>query len=202
MEALADRRLYFITDARDDLDDLLNRAIAGGADVVQIREKTRPDAIVLPRLESARRVTARARVPLVVNDRPDLARLVGADYVHVGQDDLPVTAVRQLGLKVGQSTHAESEIRRTDADYIGVGPVHATPTKQGRPAVGLDLIRYAAQTAKCPWFAIGGIAIDTIDGVLEAGAMRVAVVRAIAEASDPEAAARALSERLASAGFR
>lgn len=200
METLADRRLYFITDARDGLDELLQRAMAGGADVVQIREKTRPDAVVLPRLEVARRVTARAGVPLVVNDRPDLGRLIGADFVHVGQDDLPVAAVRQLGLKVGQSTHAAAEIRRTDADYIGVGPVHATPTKHGRPPVGLDLVQYAAQTATCPWFAIGGIAIDTIDAVLEAGATRVAVVRAIADADDPEAAARALSDRLAVAG--
>ena len=96
-------------------------------------------------------------MPLVVNDRPDLARLAEADYVHVGQDDLPVEAARTFGVRVGQSTHAPVELDAVEADYAGVGPVYATPTKEGRPAVGLDYVRYAAGHARVPWFAIGGI---------------------------------------------
>lgn len=202
MAAIDDRRLYFITDARDGLDALLRGAIAGGADVIQIREKALPDRLLLPRLEAAREVTAREGVPLVVNDRADLAVLVGADYVHVGQDDLPASAIRGLGLRVGESTHSEAEIGKADADYIGVGPVYATPTKEGRQPVGLDLVRFAAVAAQCPWFAIGGINVETIDDVLEAGAKRVAVVRAIADSRNPEAATRALSRRLEQARAR
>jgi thiamine-phosphate pyrophosphorylase len=196
MPGLEDSRLYLITDARDGLTLLLERAIAGGVDVVQIREKALPDSLLLPRLEAAREVTARYGVPFIVNDRPDLACLVGADFVHVGQDDLPVEAARTFAIAVGQSTHAEAEIACTTADYIGVGPVFATPTKQGRAPVGLALVQHAAKSARCPWFAIGGIDLDTIDTVLEAGAKRVAVVRAIAESSEPESAARALCSRI------
>lgn len=193
---LASRRLYFITDAREELTVLLERAIAGGADVVQLREKTLPDRLLLPRLESAREVTRRHGVPLVVNDRPDLALLCDADYVHVGQDDLPVAAARHVIPAVGLSTHSPTEIDLATADYIGVGPVFATPTKAGREPVGLDLVEHAARHASQPWFAIGGIDVDSIDAVISAGATRVAVVRAIADASDPEAAARVLRRRL------
>ena len=194
--SLGERRLYFITDAREGFADLLERAAAGGADVVQIREKELPDGLLLPRLELARDVTARLGVPLVVNDRADLARLVGADYVHVGQEDLPVAAARELVPGVGQSTHAPEEIDRSEADYIGVGPVHATPTKEGRQPVGLALVRHAAANARCPWFAIGGIDERTVDAVIDAGATRIAVVRAIADAADPQAAAARLRRRL------
>lgn len=148
-------------------------------------------------LHEARRVTAQLDVPLVVNDRPDLASLVGADYVHVGQDDLPVDVARHFGAKVGLSTHAPAEIDEADADYIGVGPVYATPTKAGRPAVGLELVEYAAERARQPWFAIGGIDATTIADVVAAGAQRVAVVRAIGDAADPEAAAAELAAALA-----
>lgn len=196
VQSIDARRLYLVIDARADLDQLLRRAIAGGVDIVQIRDKALPDAVLLRRLDTARTVTAQLGVPLVINDRPDLGQIVGADYVHVGQEDLPTEAVRRFGMRVGQSTHAESEIEQTQADYIGVGPVHATPTKEGRPAVGLDLVRFAAENARVPWFAIGGIAIETIDDVLAAGATRVAVVRSIAEADDPEAAASALRKHL------
>ena len=162
-------------------------------DIVQIREKSLPDGELLPVLQEAREVTRRLGVPLVVNDRPDLAVLVEADYVHVGQDDLPVeAAARQLGLRVGQSTHAPDELDRTEADYAGVGPVYATPTKEGRPAVGLELVRYAAEHAARPWFAIGGIDATNVAEVVAAGAERIAVVRAIGDAPDPEQAAAAL----------
>jgi thiamine-phosphate pyrophosphorylase len=155
-------------------------------DIVQIREKGLLDGELLPRLEVAREVTRRLGVPLVVNDRPDLAVLCEADYVHVGQDDLPVEAARRFGVAVGQSTHAPAEIERTTADYIGVGPVYATPTKEGRPAVGFELVRYAAANARVPWFAIGGIDQTNVADVVEAGATRIAVVRAIGDADDPE----------------
>ncbi|MGI9659558.1 MAG: thiamine phosphate synthase [Gaiellaceae bacterium] len=193
---IGERRLYLITDARSGLAALLERAIAGGADVVQIREKTLPDGLLLGRLEEAREVTRRHDVPLVVNDRPDLAALVDADYVHVGQDDLPVPRARQLLDRVGQSTHTRRQIETSSADYIGVGPIYATPTKEGRAPVGLSLVADAVEVARRPWFAIGGIGLDTIDDVVGAGATRIAVVRAVADAADPEAAARALRKRL------
>ena len=170
--------------------------MSGGVDVVQLREKGLPDGTLLDVLEEARSVTRRLGVPLVVNDRPDLAVLVGADFVHVGQEDLPVGAARRFGLGVGLSTHAPEEIDAADADYLGVGPVFATPTKPGRPAVGLDLVRYAAERARVPWFAIGGINATNVRNVVGAGARRVAVVRAITEATDPERAARELREQL------
>jgi thiamine-phosphate pyrophosphorylase len=194
-----DRRLYLITGARPDLADFLDAAVRGGVDVVQLREKTLEDRLLLPALETAREVTQRHGVPLVVNDRPDLALLVRADAVHVGQDDLPVEAVRRLGLPVGLSTHAPAEIDAAAADYIGVGPVYATPTKAGRPAVGLELVRYAAARARVPWFAIGGIDLERASSVVAAGASRIAVVRAIGDASDPEEAARALRRAVAKA---
>jgi thiamine-phosphate pyrophosphorylase len=114
----------------------------------------------------------------------------------VGQDDIPVEAARAFGLPVGLSTHAPAEIDAARADYIAVGPVHATPTKEGRPAVGLELVRYAAATATLPWFAIGGIEAANVVDVVAAGATRVAVVRAIVEADDPERAARELRAAL------
>jgi thiamine-phosphate pyrophosphorylase len=192
-------RLYLITPARDDLAGFLEAAVRGGVDIVQIREKALADGALLAVLEEARHVTRRLRVPLVVNDRPDLAVLAEADYVHVGQDDLPVAAARRLGLRVGQSTHAPGELDGTGADYAGVGPVYATPTKEGRPAVGLELVRYAAEHARLPWFAIGGIDASNVSDVVAAGAERIAVVRAIGDAADPERAAAILRGALAPA---
>ena len=191
-----DRRLYLVAPARPGLVELIEAAVRGGVDVVQVREKALPDGELLRVLEDAREITRRLGVPLVVNDRPDLAVLAEADAVHVGQDDLPVEAARRFGLPVGLSTHAPAEIDAASADYVGVGPVHATPTKEGRPAVGLELLRYAAQHARQPWFAIGGIDRTNVERVVAAGATRVAVVRAIADAADPEAAARELRAAL------
>jgi thiamine-phosphate pyrophosphorylase len=189
-------RLYLITGARGDLDSFLEAAVRGGVDLVQIREKSLTDGALLAVLQDAREVTRRLGVPLAVNDRPDLAVLVEADYVHVGQDDLPVTAARQFALGVGQSTHTSEELDRTDADYAGVGPVYPTPTKEGREAVGLELVRHAAAHARVPWFAIGGIDASNVADVVAAGAERVAVVRAIGDAPDPERAASALRASL------
>ena len=189
-------RLYLITPARPDLEAFLEAAVRGGVDQVQVREKGLPDGELLRILERARAITRRLGIPMVVNDRADLAVLVGADFVHVGQDDLPSDAVRRLGVSVGLSTHARAEIDTAEADYIGVGPVFATPTKPGRPPVGLELVRYAADNARRPWFAIGGIDASNAADVVAAGARRIAVVRAIGEALDPEAAARELRAAL------
>jgi thiamine-phosphate pyrophosphorylase len=188
----SEARLYLVTGARPDLAPFLEAAVAGGVDLVQLREKELPDGTLLPVLEEARDVTRRLGVPLAVNDRPDLAVLVGADYVHVGQEDLPVAVARRFGLAVGLSTHSVEELARAEADYVGVGPVYPTPTKEGRPAVGLELVRHAARHAPAPWFAIGGIDETNVADVVAAGARRVAVVRAIGDADDPERAAAAL----------
>jgi thiamine-phosphate pyrophosphorylase len=188
----ADKRLYLITGARPDLGDFLEAAIRGGVDILQVREKELSDHDLLGVLHEAREITRRFEVPLVVNDRPDLAVLCGADFVHVGQEDMPVDQARRFGVGVGLSTHAEPEIDAAAADYIGVGPVFPTPTKEGRPPVGLELVRYAAERARTPWFAVGGIDASNAEEVVAAGATRIAVVRAIGDASDPERAARTL----------
>jgi thiamine-phosphate pyrophosphorylase len=191
-----EKRLYLITAGRPDLEPFLEAAIRGGVDIIQIRDKQLGDQELLSVLERAREVTRRLDVPLVVNDRPDLAAACEADFVHVGQEDMPVAEAREFNVQVGLSTHAEHEIDGADADYIAVGPVYATPTKEGRPAVGLELVRYAASHARVPWFAIGGIDATNAADVVAAGAPRLAVVRAIGDAADPEGAARALRRLL------
>jgi thiamine-phosphate pyrophosphorylase len=192
----ASARLYLITGARPDLAGFLEAAVGGGVDLVQIREKHLSDRDLLALLEEARAITRKLGVPLVVNDRPDLAVLADADAVHLGQEDVPVGEARRFGLAVGLSTHAPSEIDAAKADYIGVGPIYATPTKEGRPGVGLELVRHAAERARVPWFAIGGIDATNVEDVVAAGATRLAVVRAIGDAEDPEAAARELRRAL------
>jgi thiamine-phosphate pyrophosphorylase len=192
----AESRLYLVTPVRPELEAFLEAAVKGGVDLVQVRERGLPDGELLRALALARAVTRRLGVPLVVNDRPDLATLCEADYVHVGQDDLPVEAARAFGVGVGLSTHAREEIDAAEADYIGVGPVYATPTKEGRRPVGLELVRYAAERARLPWFAVGGIDGTNVADVVAAGARRIAVVRAIVDAPDPERAARDLRTAL------
>lgn len=163
---------------------------------VQIREKQLPDRELIDVLARAREVTARLGVPLIVNDRPDLAVLADADYVHVGQDDLPVAAARRFGLQVGLSIHTADQIRQAHADYIGVGPVYTTPTKPGATPVGLELVRHAARHARHPWFGLGGIDETNAADVIAAGAERLAVIRAITEAADPERTASNLRTAL------
>jgi thiamine-phosphate pyrophosphorylase len=202
---LADARLYLVCDAHPggrELADVLGPAIAGGVDVVQLREKHLPDDELVAVASAARALCERLGALFVVNDRPDVARDVNADAVHVGQDDMPAADVRELvgaDMLIGVSTHAPSEIDAIDArvvDYIGVGPIHETPTKPGRPAVGVELVQYAAAHAPVPFFAIGGLHDGNLDDVLAAGATRVCVLRAIAAAGDPELAARELRARL------
>ncbi|HWI71824.1 MAG TPA: thiamine phosphate synthase, partial [Baekduia sp.] len=158
------------------------------------------DAEILEAAAVAREWCEVAGALFILNDRPDLVGAAGADGVHVGQDDAGVAEARAIAgpdVLVGLSTHSPSQIDAAgDADYIGVGPVHVTPTKPGRPAVGTDLVTYAARNASVPWFAIGGVDETTINDVMAAGANRVAVVRAIAEAVDPEAVTRRMQHAL------
>ena len=207
---LADARLYLVCSAspgggersESDLASLLRGAIAGGVDVVQLREKHMPDEELTAIAREARALCERLGALLIVNDRPSVARDAGADGVHVGQDDTPASEVRALlgpQALIGVSTHSPQQIDAIDAnvvDYIGVGPIHETPTKPGRPAVGVELIRYAAAHAPVPFFAIGGLHAGNLTDALAAGATRVCVLRAVADAAEPERAARELRERL------
>jgi thiamine-phosphate pyrophosphorylase len=194
---LDEARLYFVTGIVPER--VLAAALEGGVEIVQLREKHAGEEELLRAGRSFRRLTREAGALLVVNDSPELALRCEADGVHVGQDDLPVPQVRELvgDLIVGLSTHSPAQIAAAEGvDYIGVGPVYATPTKEGRAPVGLELVREAAAIAAVPWFAIGGIDESNVDEVVAAGAERVAVVRAIREAEDPGATARALRRRL------
>jgi thiamine-phosphate pyrophosphorylase len=201
MSALDDARLYFVVEARAS-DRLLDEALAGGCDVLQLRDHHAPDDELLAAGERFRDACDRHGALFVVNDRPEIALEVGADGVHVGQDDLPVDAVRRLvgpDFVIGLSTHAPEQFDEglaSAADYLSAGPIWETPTKAGRPAAGLDYVRYAAAHATKPWFAIGGIDEHNIAEVVAAGAARAVVVRAIRDAPDPRAVASALKSRL------
>jgi len=204
-------RLYLITGlapARMDLLEMVSRALDGGVDVVQLREKAAEAAPLLRALAELRRLTEARGALLIVNDRLDLGLASGADGVHLGQKDLPVQAAREQAgpdILIGLSTHSEREFRGAphQADYLGVGPVFSTPTKPGRPPVGSDLVRFAAaQEAEKPFFAIGGIDLDTLPSVIDAGAARVAVLRAIADSDEPDVVARKMRKMLDSAPRR
>jgi thiamine-phosphate pyrophosphorylase len=200
-ERLADTRLYLVCDARPRA--FLDAALRGGADLIQLRDKSLSEAELIEAAKTFRAAADAHGALFILNDRPDLVEVCGADGVHVGQDDgSPAQARAAVGPDriVGRSTHAPAQADAADADpdvdYIAVGPVHATPTKPGRPAVGLEYVAYAARTVSKPWFAIGGLDRETLPAVVEAGAQRAVVVRAITEAEEPEAAARELSELL------
>ena len=202
-ERLRRARLYFVTDVRPGLEELLAAALAGGVDMVQLRDKTASDAELVRAAKVFRRVCDEHGALFWLNDRPDLAVACGADGVHVGLDDLAPAAARQLAgpdVLIGLSTHSSSQLDAAlagDADQLSVGPVWETPTKEGRPAAGLDYVRYAAGVAgDRPWFAIGGIDLDNVREVIAAGASRIVVMRAIRDAPDPRAAAAALREAL------
>jgi thiamine-phosphate pyrophosphorylase len=210
-QRLADARLYLCTDARrrrGDLAAFADAALSGGVDVLQLRDKG-PDGPLEAREELAAlqvlaEACARHGALLAVNDRADVALAAGADVLHLGQDDLPVEWARRVvgdGVLIGRSSHSPTETATAadepGVDYFCVGPCWPTPTKPGRPAPGLDLVReVAGRRPTRPWFAIGGIDGERLDEVLAAGAERIVVVRAITEAEDPAAAARALRERL------
>ncbi|MFJ2301606.1 thiamine phosphate synthase [Streptomyces sp. NPDC087787] len=200
-------RLYLCTDARrrqGDLAGFLDAVLAAGVDVVQLRDKGIEAGEELRLLEVFADACARHGKLLAVNDRADVAHAARADVLHLGQGDLPVPAARAIlgdGVLIGRSTHAEDEAAaaavQDGVDYFCTGPCWPTPTKPGRPAPGLGLVRYTASLGTDrPWFAIGGIDLGNLDQVLEAGARRVVVVRAITEADDPGAAAAEFAERL------
>jgi thiamine-phosphate pyrophosphorylase len=197
---LARSRLYLVLEARPhgrDPSQLLDAALRGGVDVVQLRDKELADDELVAAAEPFRRACAEHGALFVLNDRPELVERSGADGVHVGQSDGSVADARRavgrellVGLSV--STPAELEAADPDADYLGVGAVYGTPTKSEAEPGGLELVRLARDTVRLPWFAIGGVELDTVEEIAHAGAPAVAVVRAIRDADDPESAARAL----------
>ena len=193
---LQQARLYLVCGPREPA--FLDAVLRGGVDIVQLRAKDIDDDTIVSAAQAFRRACDAHHALFILNDRPDLAAQVGADGVHVGQDDVAVAQARaHVGPDaiVGLSTHTPAQIDAAaddDVDYIGVGPVHATPTKPGRPAVGLALVSYAAAHTRRPFFAIGGIDLTNVAAVAEAGARRVAVVRALVDAQDPFSAASAL----------
>jgi thiamine-phosphate pyrophosphorylase len=193
-DRLTTARLYLVCDARSDR--FLTAALRGGVDIVQLRLKDARDEEIARAGRRFARVCAAHGALFILNERPDLVGPAGADGVHVGQDDMSLTQARALvgpDRLVGLSTHNPAQVdAAAGADYIGVGPVYATPTKPGREAVGLDLIEYAAARASMPFFAIGGIDDRTVNQVVAAGGGRIAVVRALVEAADPQAMARRL----------
>ena len=206
-ERLRTARLYFVCEARPDadLERLLRATLTGGADIVQLREKKLGRAEIERAAGTFRRVADTFSALFIVNDDPELARSCDADGVHVGQDDVSAERARELlgpDMIIGLSTHSEEQIAASaerPVDYISVGPIWETPTKEGRPAVGLDLIRHATERAPHPFFAIGGIDPTNAEEVVRAGAQRLCAVRAIRDAADPEAAAAQLRQAFAAA---
>ncbi|MEH0443430.1 MULTISPECIES: thiamine phosphate synthase [unclassified Streptomyces] len=207
---LAAARLYLCTDARTrqgDLPEFLDAVLAAGVDIVQLRDKGMEAAEELEHLTVFADACARHGRLLAVNDRADVAHAAGAGVLHLGQGDLPVPAARAIlgdDVLVGRSTHAAAEAEaaavQEGVDYFCTGPCWPTPTKPGRHAPGLDLVRHTAGLGTDrPWFAIGGVDLDNLDEVLAAGARRVVVVRAITEAADPGAAAAEFAKRLSEA---
>jgi thiamine-phosphate pyrophosphorylase len=203
---LDEARLYVVTDARADRGDLvefLEAILRAGTDIVQLREKEAEAGDVLRWAPAFRDAARRHEALFTVNDRPDVALAAGADGVHLGQNDVPPEVARRIlgpDAVVGLSCHAEQELDGAprEADYLTAGPITETPTKPGRPGTGLDLVHHAAATVRRPWFAIGGINAEALPAVLEAGARRVVVVRAVTEAQDAAAAVRALLAMLPS----
>ena len=202
---LAERRLYLCTPDRPDLEVFVGRCIAGGVDIVQLREKHLDDSALVQRAALAQRVCTAEGVPFVLNDRPDLAAAMGADGVHVGQDDTsPAEARAIIGDRaiLGLSTHARGELAAAvdghgggapaPVDYLSAGPVVATPTKPGRPGTGTDYLSMAVARSPWPVWVTGGVDPDCVGGLVAAGARHFVVVRWLVGADDPEHAARSL----------
>jgi thiamine-phosphate pyrophosphorylase len=184
------------------LDWTIAEAAAGGADIVQLREKELSDRDLLDRARNVRRWTERAGVLFIVNDRPDIARLVGADGVHLGQDDLPVKEARRIvgpDVLIGVSTHDIEQVRQAildGASYLGVGPVFPSATKDFSHFPGLDFVRQAMAETSLPLFVIGGINARTLPAAVEAGARRIAVSQAVCQADEPRQVVAALASLL------
>lgn len=218
-ERLASAALYLCTDARrerGDLAEFAEAALAGGVDIIQLRDKGSPGEQRFGPLEARDELAAlevladaarRHDALVAVNDRADIALAAHADVLHLGQDDLPLAVARDIvgpQTVIGRSTHDRDQMLAAVAepvDYFCVGPCWPTPTKPGRPAPGLALVRAAAESGTDKvWFAIGGIDEQRLPEVLDAGARRVVVVRAITAADDPEAAARRLKAAIPGSG--
>jgi len=208
-ERLRTARLYFCCEARprgEDPEPLLAAALRGGVDIVQLREKSLPRREIELAAQTFRRLCDNHSALFIVNDDPDLARACDADGVHVGQDDLTAAEARALlgpDAIIGLSTHSEEQLAaaaEAPVDYVSVGPIWETPTKQGRPAVGLELISRAAADASHPFFAIGGVDSSNASAVIEAGARRLCVVRAVRDAENPTTAAEELRAAFAPLG--
>lgn len=195
---LARRRFYLCTPDRPDLPQFVDACIRGGVDIVQFRDKDADARTVLKRGALVRDVCRSHGVPFILNDRPDLALELAADGVHVGQDDCPpATARRILGPDaiIGLSTHSQDDMHaaeREPIDYISVGPINPTPTKPGRPGVGLGYLRYAVDNAPVPYYVTGGVNPHSIADLLSSGATRFVAVRWLTEAESPLEAAQAL----------
>ncbi|CAA9587630.1 MAG: Thiamin-phosphate pyrophosphorylase [uncultured Thermomicrobiales bacterium] len=199
---LSEARLYFVTEAATD-PVLLEAALEGGVDMLQLRDPVADDDEILAAAALFRALCDEHNALFWVNDRPDLALRAGADGVHLGQDDMQVSAARELvgqALLIGLSTHSADQLAAgvaAGADQLSVGPVWETPTKPGRPAAGLDYVRHAARVdPPVPWFAIGGIDEHNVQEVVAAGAGRAVVVRAVRDAPDPRLAAAGLRSAL------
>lgn len=201
-ERLSAARLYLCVGLRrreGDLGPLLDAALAGGVDLIQLREKDADRTELVDGATLFRAAADRHGALFIVNDDPELAAEVGADGVHVGQEDPPPEVARSLvgpDRIVGRSTHSADQFDRAlaeDVDYIAIGPVHATPTKEGRPSIGTDPVRHAATVADRPWFVTGGMSRSTAPEVIRLGAHGIVVVRAIRDADHPEGAAAALA---------
>lgn len=204
-EKLRTARLYFVCDAEphgEDPEARFAAALRGGVDMLQLREKELERRAVERAARTARRLCDTFSVLFILNDDPELARSLGADGVHVGQEDVPPAEARRiLGPEaiIGLSTHSAEQIDASaghPVDYISVGPVWETPTKEGRPSTGLELVEYAAGSAPHPWFAIGGIDATNVGEAVAAGAQRVCVVRALRDTDDPDSVAAELRSHL------
>ena len=210
MKAFPDCQLYTFVDTAylhgRDPSQVARELCDGGADVIQLRAKNEPAEVILRVGEALLPITHAAGIPLVINDSIEVALRLGAECVHLGQEDffeagfrhradLPIPAA----LKVGLSSHAPGQAERAiaaGADYVAVGPVFATPTKPGRPAVTLEYVRWAAANVATPWFAIGGINLQNLDDILTAGAERICVVSAILNSNNISATCREFRRRL------
>lgn len=202
-DALRDARLLLVTDPRPDLAARVEAAVRGGVDIVQLRDKRASREELLPLAEELRGICERGGALFTVNDDPELARLSGAAGVHLGQEDGPLAPAREIlgpdaiiGRSAGDAEEARAAVRE-GADYLGIGTVYATPTKTDTEVSGLRLLREVSRLGlTVPWFAIGGVTLETAPEVAAAGAPGFAVVRAILDAEDPEAAARGLRSLL------
>jgi thiamine-phosphate pyrophosphorylase len=214
LKALADCRLYTFVDTGylrgRKPEDIARQLCDGGSDLIQLRAKDSAPDEVRRLAEALLPITDRAGVGLVLNDHPKIALQVGAPLCHLGQEDFFGQGYRLAAqvtgcpkeILLGLSTHAPDQAHRAlraEPDYIAIGPVFATPTKPGRPAVTLDYVRWAAANVPLPWFAIGGITLENLDAVLAAGATRICVVSALLNAPDIAQACRAFRDRLPSA---